>query len=365
VANNLKYSKYVSEVNPNTFMSYPDDESKKISELNHYDYRDNIEAPHFMETNILGGGMGGVGIGSVIKFTDPRIYYSGLYQTTPHKGLPNCRLYYETRSFISLDPEHPDDIGVTMHAWMGEGKDAELHMIDKPTTQLNPPGTVSKPIYAVELHGKPGMVHGISDNPLEAVVWRGTYPQGFEKNPEGKWIPLKVDPMPKGSGKYGTYFSEIDIKSLPVYPKHKGKAARVMFYDGSVNPEAPHCIDCHLIYGAGIGFGLGDEKKLPLLPDGLTDECTSYEPFLPHMHPFYQTYSFIPSDNNNLPYLGGTVEFHIGQGKEQEVYTITKATTILIPRDTVHLPLYVKEVHKPFAILTVLDSPIWAGIWAV
>ena len=44
-----------------------------------------------------------------------------------------------------------------------------------------------------------------------------------------------------------------------------------MFYDGSVNPETPHCIDCHLIYGAGIGFGLGDETKLPLLSNGLTE----------------------------------------------------------------------------------------------
>jgi hypothetical protein len=66
-----------------------------------------------------------------------------------------------------------------------------------------------------------------------------------------------------------------------------------------------------------------------------------------------------------MPDLGGTVEFHIGEGREQEVFTITKATTVLIPRDTVHLPLYIKEVHKPFAILTVLDSPIWAGVWAV
>jgi len=365
VAKSTRYSRYINEVNPVKFMSYPDDKGKKISELNHYDYRDNLEAPHFMETNILGGGLGGVGIGASIRFTDPRIYYSGLYQTTPHKGLPNIRLYYQTRSFISLDPEHPDDIGVTMHSWMGEGKDAELHVIDKPTTQLIPAGVLAKPIYAVNIHGKPGMVQNTSDNPLEAVVWRETYPAGFKKSPEGKWVPPEVDPLPKGSGKWSRYINEIDVKNLPVYASHKGKAARVMFYDGSVNPEAPHCIDCHLIYGAGMGFGLGDTRKLPLLANGLTDECSSYEPLLPHRHPFYQTYSFSPANNDHLPDLGGTVEFSIGEGSDQETYTITKATTILIPRDTVHLPLYVKEVHQPFTILTVLDSPIWAGVWAV
>ena len=119
-------------------MSYTEDKNKKITELNHFYYRDNKEAPHFMETNIMDSGMSGEGMGRVIKFIDARIYYSGLYQTTPHKGLPNYRLYYSTRSFISLDPEHPDDIGTTIHAWMGEGEAAELHIIDKPT---NPDGS--------------------------------------------------------------------------------------------------------------------------------------------------------------------------------------------------------------------------------
>jgi hypothetical protein len=200
---------------------------------------------------------------------------------------------------------------------------------------------------------------------LEAVVWTGIYPKGFAKNDSGKWVPPKVTPLPKNSGKWGKYISEIDVKSLPIYDRHKGKAVRAMFYDGSVNPEAPHVIDCHLIYGSNMGFGLGDEKKLPVLANGLTDENSSYEPFLPHMHPVIQTYSFIPCNNDNLPDLGGTVEFSIGEGKDQETYTISKSSTFLIPRDTVHLPLYVKEVHKPFAILTVLDSPIWCGIWAV
>ena len=51
------------------------------------------------------------------------------------------------------------------------------------------------------------------------------------------------------------------------------------------------------------------------------------------MHPFYQTYSFIPSDNDHLPDLGGTVEFHIGEGKEQEIYIVNKSSTVLIPRE--------------------------------
>jgi hypothetical protein len=46
MTNKRKYSKYINEVNPVKFMSYPDDKDKSQSELNHYDYRDNQEAPH-------------------------------------------------------------------------------------------------------------------------------------------------------------------------------------------------------------------------------------------------------------------------------------------------------------------------------
>lgn len=361
-----KYEKYFSEVNPIKFLHFPDEKAVKHPEVNHYDYRDNEEAPHFMETNVLGsvgGGRAGIMPKSLI---DPRIYYAANYRSSQYQGLPNSRCYYESRSFMSLDPEHPDDIGVTMHMWMGEGKEAEMHVIDRPATQLVPPNTVGKPIYASESHGKPGLVHVICDNPLEAFIpFRGKLPPGYENYKSEGWVRPKVEPAPRGGGKYGKYFSEIDVKNLPVYPAHRDKAARVMFYDGSYNAEAPHCINCHLVYGAGMGFGLGDEKKLPSWADGRSDESTSYEPFLPHRHPFYQTYSFSPADREKFPNLGGTVELWLGEGNEAEQHFITSATTVLIPKNTVHLPLYVREVHSPFTILTVLDTPIWAGCWSL
>jgi hypothetical protein len=206
----------------------------------------------------------------------------------------------------------------------------------------------------------------ICDNPLEAIVpgreLRIPEP-GSEDYKGEKWVAPTDKPTPIGKGKYGKYYSEINIKALPVYPNHKGKLARVMYFDGCNNPEAPHVIDCHLVYEAGIGFGLGDADKVPLLPNGETDQTTSYEPLLPHKHPYCQTYTFSPAVRESYPDLGATVEFWMGEGEEAEQYIITKATTILVPKNVVHLPLYVREVRRPFTILSILDTPLWVGCY--
>jgi hypothetical protein len=366
-----KYDKYFNEVNSLTFLHLSGVEGYVPYEVNHYDYRDNEETPHFMEAGTHGGPIQKAPqvppVGAKLELIDPRIYYSTLYRSTPMPGFPCSRPFSETRHFMSLDPDHPDDIGATFHMWMGSGEDAELHVVDKPTTQFIPAAVVTMPQYTAEQRTGLGMAVVLVDNPLEAITQPGAelFPTGFEFSPTEGWLPPKTKPLPKGTGKYGKYFSEINVKDLPIYPSHKGKVARIMYYDGGYNAEAPHCVDCYLIYGSGIGFGLGNEKKLPVLPNGETDQTSSYEPLLPHKHPFYQTFSFNPTDKSHFPDLGGTVEFWIGEGDKAEKHVITKATNVLIPRHTTHLPLYVREVHRPFTILTILDSSLWAGIWSL
>ena len=277
-----KYEKYISEVDPIKFLYFVGTNEYVPAELNHYDYRDNEESPHFVEINQLGGAVakGRKGIKSPealkpIGFIDPRIYYSTCYRHAPMRESLNCRLFYETRSFFSLNPDDPEDIGCTMHMWLGKGEDAELTVFNKPTTQLVPRGVIGVPSYVVETHGKSGMMLIICDTPLEAIVPERymTPPARGEEDYKGeKWIPPTDKPTPIGQGKYGKYYSEINVKGLPVYPNHKGKLTRVMYYDGCNNPEAPHCFDCHLICEAGVGFGTGDAEKLPLLPNGETDQ---------------------------------------------------------------------------------------------
>ena len=61
------------------------------------------------------------------------------------------------------------------------------------------------------------------------------------------------------------------------------------------------------------------------------------------------------------PGLGGTVEFWMGEGKEAEKYVIDKTTTVLIPPNTVHYPIYVHECKRPFVICSIMDEPLFGG----
>jgi hypothetical protein len=345
---------------------------KKSDECYHYDYRDNDECPHFIEGHVRSS-PGVAEISNTGKYMlgrkrqqfpiDPRIYYYHGYRAFPKISFPMSNINTWTVSYLSVDPNHPDDIGGTFCGWVGEGEAAELHSVDKPTTYLHPLDTPGGPGYVEELHG-PGMQLIVADSPLAASVpARRRLPPGFENCEDEGWKSPKVKPLPKGSGKYAKDYSEIDVKGLPVYSSFRDKITRVMFYDGSYNANAPHSIDCHLIYGSGAGFGLGQEKILPLWPNGQSDENSSYEPFLPHKHPFYQTFSFIGTSLDKFPDLGGMVEFWIGEGEDAEKYIITKPTTILVPKHTVHLPMYIREVRRPFVVATILDAPIWAGLF--
>jgi hypothetical protein len=203
----------------------------------------------------------------------------------------------------------------------------------------------------------------VLDSPLfQFMPSRRILPPGFENVNEAGWVPPRSN---EGRHKYDYCYSAVDVNDLPAYPAHKGKISRAMYFDRNINLAAPHCLDVYLVHGAGTGFGLGDAKVVPDRADGRSDEFSSYEPLKPHVHAHGQTYSFIGTDKEHLEDLGGTVEFWIGEGKEAEKHTITSAATVLVPKDVVHLPLYIKEVHRPFVLAIVLDSPVWAGCWSL
>ncbi len=357
-----KYDKLFHAVNPEKFRSGGPDDLKKFPDVYHFDYRDNVAAPHFIEGSFARKAGKVSHIGGISEFPQPAIYYSSLYRSDHRRQFPNSHPIIETTSLISIDPDHPDTLGGTFWHWMGEGDDAEAHIINKPTTLLVPQDTVHLPQYCEELHA-PVMTVVVLDSPLfQFMPSRRILPPGFENADDAGWAPPKSN---AGRGKYDYCYSAVDVNSLPVYPAHQGKIKRVMYFDRNINVAACHCMDMYLIYGAGAGFGLGDARMVPDWANGRSDEFSSYEPLKPHVHACSQTYSFIGTDQQHLDDLGGTVEFWMGEGKDAEKHTITGAATVLIPKDIVHLPMYVKEVHRPFVLAIILDSPVWAGCWSL
>lgn len=78
----------------------------------------------------------------------------------------------------------------------------------------------------------------------------------------------------------------------------------------------------------------------------------------PHIHDSAETYIFIPANPDLEDDLGATVEFWIGEGEQAKKLIISKPTVLLVPPNTVHLPLYVQELRSPFILLNMIDNPL-------
>jgi hypothetical protein len=111
-------------------------------------------------------------------------------------------------------------------------------------------------------------------------------------------------------------------------------------------------VEASLIYGFGMGWGCGDICENPVIKTRS----------LLYRHGVMETYIFIGTDKDNQEDLGGSVEFWIGEGEEAEEYIIDKPTVILVPRNTLHMPIYVREMRNPFVMISILDTPLMAAL---
>ena len=297
-----------------------------------------------LPTHYIQGGvnnrMGAVGYGTTGPFFNEKARPMPMVRQFPHK-------HAHTEYFILFgnDPDNPDDLGGTMEFWIGEGKEAEPFLITKPTAIVLPPNTVHLP-----------EAHRESRRPiLQLVVYDATLwscAQVYKVHPD--FDPEKQVVEKNGrEKKYQKCINERDVTQAPYIPAHEGKAKVMFQHDMRHNELAPHYTEINLISGAGIGWGCGDMIQYP-----------EYRiQSLPHIHDVVETYCFFGTDPDNPNDLGGTIEFWIGEGKEAKEYVIDTPTVVLIPPATVHLPLYVREVKRPFVSASVLDTPLWTGMY--
>jgi hypothetical protein len=307
-----------------------------------FGFFENKLCPHQTEVHINCNPMANAS-GNIIKLPNGQ---QG--QFFPHKHA-FTEIFYE----IGTDPFKPDDLGGVHEMWIGEGEEAEGVWIDKPSAVVVPAGMTHLP-HAVREVRRPFLSLTICDYPVTARVMVPKVPSGFktERKPD--------DPIPKLQ-KYAKYYSENNITDAPVFAAHKGKSHVALLHDFKQNELASHYTKVDIIYGDGIGWGCGDTMQVPhSYLTGLIATRRS----LPIKHPITASYYFIPTGNlANAEDLGGTIEFWIGEGEEAEQYIITKPTFVFIPPDTVHMPIYIKELHKPFFMATILDTPLWAGVY--
>jgi hypothetical protein len=335
MVNERKYEKYFMEANKKASADWECMEGT-FQDILWYDNRFNAEAPNLIAYG-LRYGTGTEGAGTFVQYPDHE-----------EPDLPHAHAFAEHFIYLGLDPDHPDDLGGTFEIWLGTGEEAECYTITKPTCVFMPPNTVHLPILYKEVH-KPFGSFVVLNSPMRALYLVDKLPPGFNSETA---IDKGAIKQTSGAGKYAKCIIERDPNETDYFPSHTGKSHLIIRQDIRKHKEATNTIEANLIYGAGIGWGCGDIMQYP-----------NYQaPSLPHKHAWAENYCFLGSDLHHPNDLGGTVEFWIGEGEEAEQYIISKPTVILVPKNTVHLPMYVREVHNPFLAITVLDTPLAAEL---
>ena len=120
--------------------------------------------------------------------------------------------------------------------------------------------------------------------------------------------------------------------------KYKDCIRKLPFYmDGkltAVGAKELNGFNCHIIYAFAYETGLtGLSKK-------------------PHVHDYDEAIFFIGSDPRNPGYLGAEVTMAIGP-VEDEKYTFSEPTAVVVPKGVPHCPIWTNRLEQPFLVMAV------------
>ncbi|MFC1837956.1 hypothetical protein ACFL1N_00145 [Thermodesulfobacteriota bacterium] len=120
--------------------------------------------------------------------------------------------------------------------------------------------------------------------------------------------------------------------------KYKDCICKLPFFmDGkltSVGAKELNGFNCHIIYAFSYETGLtGLSKK-------------------PHVHDYDEAIFFIGSDPQKPGYLGAEVTMAIGPD-EEEKYTFSEPTAVVVPKGVPHCPMWTNKIDQPFLVMAV------------
>jgi hypothetical protein len=351
VSKTKKYQKYFTISEASTAYNKPLPPGVKKTSLLVYSYNNHDEAPHYFEANMTFPGQDSIS-GNGSKLFYPRNSWLGLMQEKTNVDflvLPHKHPFKQVFHVMSIDPDNVDKLDETQEYWLGEGEDAEKYIVNKPSVIIVPGGLVHLPWVKRDIKKSSlRIMYSVSSMYARVTKWKKpVYPPSFEYTNIKGWIPKPMTAEQANKKDYAHLLQAVNLRDwMPTPPAHKGKACTIMHTTWATNPEIPWRFDCTLIYGSEIGFGIGDWKQFPPLPN---------------KNNVYETISFLNLDPDCYDDLGGTVEFWMGEGEDAEEYIIDRPTIIIIPPNVVHYPIYVRECHKPFVMASILESPLWAG----
>jgi hypothetical protein len=166
----------------------------------------------------------------------------------------------------------------------------------------------------------------------------------------------------KGAYKMGEYSNNcVKMFLKQANPPKRGRAGT--FYFGSdplecgdqAYKDATHFAIIKNIVGNHMmmnGFPKGFKKHIESFPDG--HEGGPY----PKTHRKADNLMFfVGTDPNNINDLGAHVEFHMGQGEDEEVFEFDEPRCVFIPKGVRHGPVYVTKFHRNFIVFDLHTAP--------
>jgi hypothetical protein len=137
-------------------------------------------------------------------------------------------------------------------------------------------------------------------------------------------------------------------------PPEPGRSAVWMFGQDHF-PAADHWVEIWMVTGNHTmmpGTPQGAAKIIHVGPDGHRGG-----PYPKYHHNADNLMFFSGTDPEHPQSLGAHVEFHLGEGGQEQVFHFETPRCIVIPRGVRHFPMIVTGFKRPFVVTDILTAP--------
>jgi len=250
-------------------------------------------------------------------------------------GQHSHRDYDELFMYFGTDPSDNTRLGGEVEFWLGHGADAQKWVFSDPTAAWVPRGVAHNPWIITKVNNPkyPIMCVVVALTPkytLEAgATTNYPLPPSFSTENIGKPQPSK--------GKYTELVNRLLLSQTILIPYLRGRVCvpNLMFDDKVYN--APCWVELFLVYAGGQGVGVPNLEFSPPR-DGKPGWDNSKG--MQHWQDFDELFLFVSTDPHDNLNLGGEVVTYLGD----EAYSITKSSSVWVPKGVPHNPQYYKKV---------------------
>ena len=148
---------------------------------------------------------------------------------------------------------------------------------------------------------------------------------------------LRQDNPPR-PGRAGTFIFGQEFKDQEDYFKQTPVLVEIMPFTGN--------------YMMMNGFPEGFEKKVYTMKDGHQGG-----PFPKYNMNADKLMFFSGTDPENMNDLGAHVEFHLGEGEDEEAFEFDEPRGVFVPKGVRHGPIYITKFRRPLIMFVVFTQP--------